>query len=82
MTIRGLLDYLTYVYGQMWLAHGKVSDEDIEQFVHGAEAATRIAPAALDDKMDKTDALTMKKAEKVAQDISEGWAFLMSLEIV
>lgn len=82
---RDLISSLTYMYGVICKAKGRVRDSDLRHIADGAHSLTVTAPVAeqLNGKEEtENDKAYLAEARKIDEQIEEITVFLMSLEIV
>ena len=82
---RDLISSLTYMYGVICKAKGRVRDSDLRHIAEGAHSLTVTAPIAeqLNGKEEtENDKAYLAEARKIDEQIEEITVFLMSLEIV
>lgn len=80
-----LIHSLTYMYGVICRAKGRVQDSDLRHIANGAHSLTATAPIAQKlNGMTETenDRAYLQEARKIDEQIEEMAVFLTSLEIV
>ena len=81
---RGLIDYLTFTYGFIAKARGRVHETEIESVRDGARVVARNADTVIgaDQIKSAEDEKDLKEAELILRHIEELTVYQMSMEIV
>ena len=78
-----LIRTLTFMYGVLCRAKGRLPDTDLRHIADGAHTMTRCTPAVetLVHEESAADKAYLKEAQKIDEQIEEMACFLMNLEI-